>query len=113
TASERPRPGGHVMPLRTLCLTFAGMLLLGADLRADAAGARGPNILWLSSEDHGPHLCCYGDSYATTPNVDRLAAKGVIYTRCWSNAPVCAPARTTLISGMYAPSTGGEHMRSH
>ena len=55
---------------------------------------------------------CYGDTYATTPNVDKLAAKGVIYTHCWSNAPVCAPARTTLISGLYATSTGGEHMRS-
>ncbi len=55
---------------------------------------------------------CYGDTYATTPNVDQLAATGIIYTHCWSNAPVCAPARTTLISGMYPPSTGGEHMRS-
>ncbi len=71
-----------------------------------------PNILWLTSEDHGPQMGCYGDRYASTPNVDRLAAKGMIYTHVWSNAPVCAPARTTLISGMYAPSTGGEHMRS-
>jgi arylsulfatase A-like enzyme len=100
------------MPLRTLCLTCAGMLLLGPALRAEAPEGPRPNILWLTSEDHGPHLGCYGDTYATTPNVDRLAAQGVIYTRCWSNAPVCAPARTTLISGMYATSTGGEHMRS-
>ncbi|MEX0676248.1 MAG: sulfatase-like hydrolase/transferase [Pirellulales bacterium] len=71
-----------------------------------------PNILWLTSEDHGPHMGCYGDTYASTPNVDALAARGVTYTRCWSNAPVCAPARTTLISGMYASSTGSEHMRS-
>jgi uncharacterized sulfatase len=55
---------------------------------------------------------CYGDRAASTPNVDRLAARGMIYTRIWSNAPVCAPARTTLITGMYAPSTGSEHMRS-
>jgi uncharacterized sulfatase len=71
-----------------------------------------PNILWISSEDHGPHMGCYGDNYATTPNVDRLAARGMIYTHCWSCAPVCAPARTTIISGMYPPSTGAEHMRS-
>jgi arylsulfatase A-like enzyme len=55
---------------------------------------------------------CYGDSYASTPNVDRLAAKGMIYKRVWSCAPVCAPARTTVISGMYPPSTGSEHIRS-
>lgn len=76
------------------------------------AAAERPNILWITSEDHGPQMGCYGDAFATTPNVDRLAAKGLRYTRCWSNAPVCAPARTTLISGMYAPSTGSEHMRS-
>ena len=55
---------------------------------------------------------CYGDANATTPNVDALAARGMLFKRAWSCAPVCAPARTTLISGMYAPSTGGEHMRS-
>lgn len=71
-----------------------------------------PNILWLTSEDHGPHMGCYGDAYATTPNVDALAKKGMIYKTCWSNAPVCAPARTVLISGLYANSSGGEHMRS-
>jgi len=86
-------------------------LALAAMNVARAAEAR-PNILWISSEDHGPHMGCYGDAYATTPNVDRLAAKGMIYRHLWSNAPVCAPARTTLISGMYPPSTGGEHMRS-
>src|SRR5690606_29913630 len=71
-----------------------------------------PNILWLTSEDHGPHMGCYGDPYATTPNVDALAKHGLRYARVWSNAPVCAPARTTLISGLYASSTGSEHMRS-
>ena len=75
-------------------------------------GADLPNILWVTSEDNGPHLGCYGDDYATTPNLDSLANKGMIYTRAISNAPVCAPARTTIISGMYPPSTGSEHMRS-
>jgi hypothetical protein len=41
-----------------------------------------PNILWVSSEDHGPHRSCYGDSYASTPNVDRLAAKGYDLQAC-------------------------------
>lgn len=83
-----------------------------AALPAAIAQAERPNILWLTSEDHGPHLGCYGDAYATTPHVDALAAKGLRYLRCWSNAPVCAPARTTLITGLYPTSCGGEHMRS-
>ena len=77
-----------------------------------AADAPRPNIVWITSEDHGPHLGCYGDAYATTPNVDRLAARGLRYRFCWSNAPVCAPARTTLITGLYASSCGAEQMRS-
>jgi len=75
-------------------------------------GADRPNILWITSEDNGPHLGCYGDEYASTPNLDALASKGLIYKNAWSTAPVCAPARTTLISGVYPPSSGGQHMRS-
>ena len=71
-----------------------------------------PHILWLTSEDHGPQMGCYGDSLARTPNVDALAAKGMIFSRAWSNAPVCAPARTAIISGVYPSSSGGLHMRS-
>ena len=71
-----------------------------------------PNILWITSEDNGPHLGCYGDTFAHTPHLDRLAERGMIYLNAWSTAPVCAPARTTLISGVYPPSTGSQHMRS-
>ena len=71
-----------------------------------------PNILWLTSEDHGPEMGCYGDKLARTPNVDALAAKGMLFKKAWSNAPVCAPARTTIISGVYPSSSGGLHMRS-
>jgi len=71
-----------------------------------------PDILWITCEDIGPHLGCYGDGYATTPNLDALAAKGMRYTNAISNAPVCAVARTTIISGIYPPSIGADHMRS-
>ncbi len=71
-----------------------------------------PNILWITSEDNGPHLGCYGDTYATTPNLDALAARGERFTRVWSNWPVCAPARTAIITGMYPSAIGAEHMRS-
>ncbi|XZE44726.1 sulfatase family protein [Pirellulaceae bacterium SH467] len=71
-----------------------------------------PNILWITSEDNGPQLGCYGDRFATSPHIDALAAKGLRFNRCWSNAPVCAPARTTIITGMYATSFGASNMRS-
>ncbi|WP_145175395.1 sulfatase-like hydrolase/transferase [Gimesia aquarii] len=78
---------------------------------ADSEAGR-PNILWITSEDNGPHLGCYGDQYADTPHIDKLASQGMIYLNCWSTAPVCAPARTTLITGMYPTCLGAEHMRS-
>jgi uncharacterized sulfatase len=99
------------MTRRLLC--SAVILAAGlAALSCPAAAADPPNILWITCEDTGPHLGCYGDAYAVTPNLDRLAAQGMRYRTAWSNAPVCAPARTTIISGVYPSSTGAEHMRS-
>ena len=90
------------------------VFLLGLVVAFNAAAEQKlPNILWITSEDNGPHLGCYGDKYSKSPNLDALAAKGMIYLNCWSTAPVCAPARTTLISGLYPPSTGAQHMRSN
>jgi len=74
--------------------------------------AEQPNILWIVAEDINPHLGCYGDMNAVTPNIDGLATNALRYTKCWSTAPVCAPARTALITGAYPPSLGAEHMRS-
>lgn len=71
-----------------------------------------PNILWLSTEDISPDLGCYGDSYAITPNIDRLASQSVRFTNAFSNAPVCAPSRSAIITGMYATTIGSMHMRS-
>lgn len=88
-------------------LSLTALLLAGL-----AAAQDRPNVLWITAEDHGPHLGAYGDDYATTPVLDELAARGMIYKYAWSTAPVCAPARTTLISGVYPPSTGAQHMRS-
>ncbi|WP_200976318.1 sulfatase [Echinicola sp. 20G] len=72
-----------------------------------------PNIIWLTSEDNSPFAGCYGDQFATTPNMDHLASEGFLYTHAYANAPVCAPARNTIITGVYANSGGNQHMRSH
>jgi uncharacterized sulfatase len=85
---------------------------LGAAPFLRAARAPLPNILWITCEDTGPHLHACGDDYSVTPNLDRLAARGSIFMNAWSNAPVCAPARTAIISGVCPTATGAEHMRS-
>jgi len=71
-----------------------------------------PNILWITCEDISPYLGCYGFEQAQTPNLDRLAEKGIRYTHAYANAPVCAVARSTILSGMYASTIGTHQMRS-
>ncbi|MDA2931157.1 sulfatase-like hydrolase/transferase, partial [Acidobacteria bacterium AH-259-O06] len=97
--------------LRLSFTTFFCCSLFISPLAQEVSRAR-PNILWITSEDNGPHIGAYGDQYAHTPNLDRFAAKGLMYVNAWSTAPVCAPARTALISGVYPTSTGSQHMRS-
>lgn len=71
-----------------------------------------PNILWIVTEDNSPFLGAYGDKFADTPHLDQLASEGVLYENVFSTAPVCAPSRSTLITGMYPTAMGTEHMRS-
>ncbi|MEA3366534.1 MAG: sulfatase-like hydrolase/transferase [Planctomycetota bacterium] len=108
--------------LKTAGAASLGAWLLGAGCRPDrsagtgqtsAAGAQDrPNILWITAEDLSPALGCYGDSYARTPHLDRLAAEGVRYTNAFATAPVCSPARSCLITGVLASSLGTMHLRS-
>ena len=84
---------------------FAVLGQVSADL------AKPPNILWLSAEDISPHLGCYGDDRAITPNLDRLAKQGVRYTHAFTTAGVCAPCRSGIITGMYQTTLGTHHMR--
>ena len=63
-----------------------------------------PNVLWISFEYCLPLYGCYGDKIARTPTVDRLASEGCIYPNAFSTAPICAPARAAVITGMYPTS---------
>lgn len=92
--------------------TSLATLISFALAAAAATASEKPNILWITSEDNCPMLGCYGDAYAKTPHLDALAARGLRYTKACSNAPVCAPARTALITGMYPATLGAQHMRS-
>ncbi|MCA9234413.1 MAG: sulfatase [Planctomycetales bacterium] len=96
-----------------------GALLTGMAVTASGAAepiaAEGdaplPNLVWLSVEDMSPWLPCYGDSTVATPNIDRLAKSSVRYANAFATSPVCAPARSSLITGMYATAIGSMHHR--
>jgi len=90
-------------------ILFLASLLLAA--RCAAADAR-PNILWFVIDDISPSFSCYGEQTIQTPNVDRLAREGTLFTHAYTTAPVCSPCRSAFITGMYATTIGAHHHRS-
>ncbi len=83
-----------------------------APAKAVAAPDR-PNILWLVSEDNNPFIGAYGDTLAHTPTIDALAAEGLLFRNVYSNAPVCAPSRFGILTGVYPESCApAQHMRA-
>jgi uncharacterized sulfatase len=89
-----------------------GLVSLLALAVGAAENSSRPNIVWIVGEDMGPELGCYGDTNALTPNLDRLAREGARFTRAFTHAPVCAPSRSGLITGIYPTTIGSQHMRS-
>lgn len=70
------------------------------------AQAQRPNILLILVDDLKPALGCYGDTAVRTPNIDRLAARGMRFDLAYCNQAVCAPSRFTLMLGSHSTSTG-------
>ena len=86
-------------------------LFLMIALSVSASGAERPNVLWISCEDIGPHLGCYGCADAKTPTLDTLAARGVRFSHAFTTCPVCATNRSSIITGMYPTTLGTHEMR--
>lgn len=89
-------------------LFVIGLWAAGAVFAADQR----PNILWIVGDDLGVELNCYGTAAAKTPNLDRLAAEGMRYTRFYTTAPVCSAARSGWMTGMYAQTIRAHHHRT-
>lgn len=86
-------------------LRFLALTLAFASL-ASAAQTRPPNIIFFLADDLGiGHLGCYGQDKIKTPNVDQLAAEGMRFTQFYSGANVCAPSRSTLMTGLHTGHT--------
>jgi iduronate 2-sulfatase len=82
------------------------LLFVSALLPLFIAQAERPNVLLILVDDLKPALGCYGDSAARTPNIDRLAARGMRFDLAYCNQAVCAPSRFTLMLGSHSTSTG-------
>jgi arylsulfatase A-like enzyme len=90
---------------------FVAILGVLCGICGEAVAAERPNILWITAEDMSANLGCYGDPFARTPNLDAFVRQAVRYTHAFATAPVCAPARACLITGVYATSLGNPHLR--
>ena len=93
-------------------LVGAAWCAAGLAMAAEPGRDHRPNILWLVAEDSTTTFGCYGDPQARTPAIDGLAARGVVFDRCFLQ-PVCAPSRFALVTGLFAAACGpAEHMRA-
>lgn len=59
------------------------------------------NVIWINADDLGRELACYGNPDIKTPNIDKLAQQGTLYTNAYANAPICSSSRSSQITGMY------------
>jgi len=88
---------------------LGAFLLLIAPTALDAADggpAAKPNVLLICVDDLKPLLGCYGAPIVQSPNIDRLAARGVLFERAFCNQAVCAPSRNSLMTGLRPQSIG-------
>lgn len=84
-----------------------GRILATATLSAAAAqAANKPNVLFIVSDDMKPLIGAFGDSFAKTPNLDRLAARGTAFTHAYCQWAVCGPTRASLMTGLMPETTG-------
>ena len=65
-----------------------------------------PNVLWICTDQQRfDTLGCYGSPFVNTPNIDRLAASGVLFTNFYTQSLVCAPSRASFLTGRYPRTT--------
>jgi choline-sulfatase len=92
------------------CILTFGALLLAASHALAATATPRPNIVFILTDNHGAWtLGCYGNKEIRTPNIDKLASEGMLFTRAYCDNSVCSPSRATFLTGLL-PSQHGVHV---
>jgi len=99
----------HYKPHFSIPLLLSGLTVLSASARnfVEKASAESPNLIYIISDQlRFDALSCMGNKIISTPNMDRLAAEGVIFTRAYSQCPVSVPSRSSMLTGNSLCNTG-------
>ena len=100
--------------LSALFILLCVLIQMACEEDADLQEVSGPNMIWLVAEDQSPDFFpMYGDSTVSLPNLEALANIGVVFDNAYAPVPVCAPARSALITGMYPTTLGTHNMRTY
>src|SRR5690242_17974498 len=93
--------------LLRLALALAAACGVAFASPAETPAQRRPNIVFILADDLGwADLACYGNRFNETPNIDRLAKQGTLFTNFYAAAPVCSPTRAAILSGQYPARLG-------
>ena len=98
--------------MKSIKVTLGTGLLIAISLYSNAANnSSKPNIIFILCDDMGyGDLGCYGQKYIQTPNLDRMAQEGMLFTQAYAGSPVSAPSRASLMTGQH---TGHTHVRGN
>lgn len=85
------------------------LMFMACSARQQAEALKRPNVLFIAVDDLRPELGCYGSPIAITPNIDRLAARGLVFNRAYCQQAICGPSRASIMTGTRPESTGVIH----